>query len=187
MPSPSGNTYSSSSFVLLDTDPQEVSSILSNLDNSSSTGWDNISTKFLKSNRQSLVPILTHIYNICFSKGVFPNAFKLAIVHPIFKSGNKDEISNYRPISVLTTLSKILEKLLNSRLKNYLNEKNILSDFQFGFRNGRSTEDAVLALTDKIVKHLDRKEKCIGAFLDLSKAFDTVSIPIQTGTDRYSR
>ncbi|CAG9121615.1 unnamed protein product [Plutella xylostella] len=115
---------------------------------------------------------------MCFKNGVFPDLFKKSLIHPIHKGGNRDVVGNYRPISVLPALSKILEKLMNSRLTNYLEKENLISNSQFGFRAGRSTEDAVSSLTEYIVDLLDNKRKCIGIFLDLAKAFDTVSIPI---------
>lgn len=86
-------------------------------------------------------------------------------------------MDNYRPISILTTLSKVYERILNSRLVKYLEHNNLLADSQYGFRNGRSTDDAVHELTQTVVRALDRREKCLTVFLDLSKAFDTVSVP----------
>lgn len=74
-------------------------------------------------------------------------------------------------------LCKIFEKLINKRLTNYLDKYNVLSDLQFGFRHARSTEDAVIALTTLIIEKLDNRKKCISVFLDLQKAFNTISIP----------
>lgn len=87
---------------------------------------------------------------------------------------------------MLTSISKIIEKLINNRLITYLNKFNILSDRQYGFRRGKSTQDAVIDLTSKIIEQLDNKGKCLTVFLDLKKAFDTVSVPIlvqKTGKD----
>lgn len=168
----------SNSFVLLDTDQHEIDSILMNLKSDSAPGWDNISAKLLKNIRQYVVPILTHISNLCIKQGVFPNSLKQSIIIPIHKCGDTDDINNYRPISVLTAISKVLEKLLNSRLTNYLNKYNLLSPSQYGFQQGKSTEDAVTALTSLIVDQMDQGKKSIAVFLDLKKAFDTVSIPI---------
>lgn len=167
-----------SSFVLLDTDPDEVDRVLMNLRSDSAPGWDNISTKYLKFARKEVVLIIAHLANLCFRKGVFPAQLKLSIITPVHKGGDGDDVNNYRPISVLPVISKILEKLINIRLLSFLNRYNILSPNQFGFRQGKSTEDAVLALSSLVTKHLDLGRKCLTVFLDLKKAFDTVSVPI---------
>lgn len=168
----------SSSFVLYETDLQEVDSILVGLDSKSSPGWDEIPTKFLKLARDLVVPLISRLANLCFKKGIFPTALKKSVVTPVHKGGDADDVSNYRPISVLPCISKIIEKLLNCRLIAYLNKNNILSNSQFGFRKGRSTQDAVLELTSEIINKVDKGDKCLAVFLDLKKAFDTVSVPI---------
>lgn len=167
-----------SSFVLLDSDPFEVEHILMQSNSTSANGWDGIPTSFIKLCRSFLLPFLTQLANLCFKTGVFPIALKKSIITPVYKSGNRDEVSNYRPISVLPSIAKILEKLINKRIVNYLNKFNILAKTQFGFRKHLSTEDAVTDLTDLIVNKLDQGKKCLTVFLDLKKAFDTVSIPI---------
>jgi retron-type reverse transcriptase len=100
---------------------------------------------------------------------------KLAIVSPIYKANENNLFENYRPISVLTCFSKLLEKLMYKRLYNYVEKHQILSEHQFGFRRNKSTEHAILELTDKISKAMDEGLYTIGIFLDLSKAFDTVN------------
>lgn len=172
------NNCQISSFVLLEADHQEVVSVLMGLRSESAPGWDNISTKFLKMSKDLVVPIICHLTNLCFREGVFPLPLKQSIVTPVFKGGKRDDVNNYRPISVLPTISKIIEKLINTRLLKFLNKFNILSDSQFGFRQGKSTEDAVLALTTRISDCLDSGKKCLTVFLDLKKAFDTISLPI---------
>lgn len=174
------NTVSSqcNSFVLLETDAAEVERTILSLRADCATGWDGIPARILIACRNALVSPIMHICNISISSGVFPNGFKKAIVHPIYKNGDRDSVNNYRPISILTSLSKILEKIINNRLINYLESQNILSNNQFGFRKNRSTEDAISTLVNFIAAKLDGKERCLGIFLDLSKAFDTVSIPI---------
>jgi hypothetical protein len=171
------NSSNSSSFALFETDHHEVESILMSLKSASAPGCDNIPTQFLKLAKIVVVPVIAHLANLCFDKGIFPKIFKRSIVTPVHKSGIREEPNNYRPISVLTAISKIIEKLINTRLVNYLNKYNLLSDCQYGFRQGRSTEDAVLALTTLISNNLDKGEKCIAVFLDLKKAFDTVYLP----------
>lgn len=166
------------SFGLLSTDNSEVESIILNLKNDSAVGSDGISSYLLKMVRKSIVPSLTYIFNLCFETGVFPLALKHSLVHPIHKSGSRTCVNNYRPISVLPALSKVLEKLINKRLTGYLEKHKLLADSQYGFRAGKSTEHAVVSLVDYIVSNLDKKRKCISIFLDLAKAFDTVSIPL---------
>ncbi|CAG9123284.1 unnamed protein product [Plutella xylostella] len=102
----------------------------------------------------------------------------MAIVTPVHKGGSRDSVDNYRPISVLPVLSKIMEKLINNRLKKFLADNHLISKNQYGFRTGVSTEDAVLNMTQEITQRLDSREKCAGVFLDLAKAFDTVSVSI---------
>lgn len=171
------SSKSGSSMVLLETTEMDVEGIILTLKLDSATGWDGIPLNVIRATRTVLVPIITHVCNLAISSGVFPAVFKRAVVHPIHKSGRRDDVNNYRPISVLSAMSKILERVLNKSLLSFLNVNNILSPNQFGFRRGMSTEDAVLALTEHAVRTLDNKHKCLGIFIDLSKAFDTVSAP----------
>lgn len=165
------------SLVLLPVDEAEISALITGLKNESSTGIDNISNKLLKEFKHLLISPLSHIFNLCIQLGIFPSILKKSVVSPIYKSGDRDRIQNYRPISILPSISKLLEKALNTRLINFLENQNLLSQNQFGFRKGKSTDDAVLELTNYISSNLDTKKKVITIFLDLAKAFDTVSIP----------
>lgn len=166
------------SFVLLDTDEAEVERIIMDLKDDSAVGWDNISNKMLKRYRHILVSPLTYIFRKCLAQGVFPKCLKKAVIIPVYKSGNKDQISNYRPISLLPAISKILEKIINIRLVRYFEKYSVFSRSQYGFRPKLSTADAVHQLTNYLVQELDKGNKTLGIFLDLAKAFDTVSVPI---------
>lgn len=170
-------TSISNSLGIISTNESQVLNIIQGLRGNCATGCDGIPAKLIKDSRLILAPSIAHICNLSFESGVFPNAFKKALVSPIFKSGDRHEVSNYRPISILTSLSKILERILNINLTNFLNKYNVIARNQFGFRSGVSTEDAVVSLTDAIVRRIDKKHKCYAIFLDLSKAFDTVSVP----------
>lgn len=172
------STMVPNSMALYYVDNKEIENIISGLRSDSATGYDGIPTSLIKACKHSLVLPMKHICNLALSTGKFPNAFKIALVHPIHKGGDRDSVNNYRPISVLTGLSKILEKVLNLRLINYLEGQKLIASNQFGFRSGKSTEDAVMSLTETITRHLDQKLKCLAIFVDLSKAFDTVSVPI---------
>lgn len=120
---PGNIKQSLNSMALLSVDDKEIDNIILSLKDKSAVGWDGISTSVIKSARHILIPLLSHLFNIALSSGIFPRAFKRAIVHPVFKSGDRDSVSNYRPISVLTVLSKIFEKVLNSRLVSFLIRK----------------------------------------------------------------
>ncbi|CAH2236938.1 jg23386 [Pararge aegeria aegeria] len=170
--------YPLNSFVLLNTDIFEVTSIINSLKNTNSIGFDGISIKILKQNKETIASLLVHICNLSFNSGTFPNIFKKSIVTPVYKQGDKNIISNYRPISILPAMSKILERIINKQLVKYLESNNLLANNQYGFRKQRSATDAVFDLVDGVVRHIDDGEKCLAIFLDLAKAFDTVSIPI---------
>ena len=151
--------------------------ILISLDSKSAVGCDGIPTSFLKLARPIVVPMITYLFNLCFECGVFPDVLKKAIITPVYKSGDRDDMGNYRPISVLPAISKILEKLINNRILSYLAKYDILSSSQYGFRKNVSTVDAVLAVSGLLVNKLDSGKKCLTVFIDLKKAFDTVSVP----------
>ncbi|CAG9135958.1 unnamed protein product [Plutella xylostella] len=166
------------SFGLLPTDHTEIQLIINNMRADCATGWDGIPVKLIKVAKDLILAPLVHIVNLSLDSGIFPTALKRSVVHPIYKDGDKSLPSNYRPISVLPSISKILETIINKRLLKYLESLNLLSENQYGFRSARSTEDAVARLTATVVKHIDEGDRCAGIFLDLAKAFDTVSIPI---------
>jgi hypothetical protein len=121
---------------------------------------------------------LAHIFNACLTLGVFPGQFKEAIVIPIHKGKDRCDTGNYRPISLLSTLSKILEKAVKNRLVGFLDDGCFFSGNQYGFRTGMGTQDALDAFVGGVTRGLDDGDKCLAIFLDLSKAFDTVSHPI---------
>ena len=152
----------------------EVKSIIDNLKDGSS-GWDEISSRIVKSTYQSFLVPLTHIMNISILHGVFPNEMKIAKVIPLFKSGDVMIMSNYRPVSVLPLFSKILERLMYTRLLSFINENGLFYKYQFGFREGHSPNLAIIFLVDKISNALEEGDYVLGLFLDFSKAFDTVN------------
>ena len=134
-------------------------------------GIDNIGPKILKEFCLDIVNPLTHIFNLSLSTGVVSDSLKLAKVMPIYKKGNRSEPGNYRPIFLLTVTNKIMEKLMCTRLYNFLQVNKILYKFQFGFRKHHSTIFALLEVLDNIYHHLDKHEFVIGIY---QKAFDTV-------------
>ena len=156
------------------TSQDELLKIISDMKNTTA-GHDNINMRIIKSSKYYLLSPLLHICNICLSSGIFPDDLKIAKIIPIYKKGDKDTFSNYRPISILPALSKVLEKLLYKRLVSFLDKHKILFDNQFGFRKGLSTEMAIHTLTEKYYEAMDNNDFMVGIFLDFSRAFDTIS------------
>lgn len=165
-------------FFLFPTDHIEVKNIIRNLKNHTAPGWDGITSEILKKVLDQVIDPITHIMNLSLSSGVFPEIFKKGTIIPIFKNGNKEEIGNYRPITLLPTLSKVLEKIVKKRLLSYVQKHHLISNKQFGFQNNKSTEHAFDELTKYVTDNLDSGKRCIGVFLDLAKAFDTISIKL---------
>ena len=165
--------FSGEKMVLPETNANEIEEIICGLNNVGA-GIDNINAKLFKSTYKTILPHLVYFFNICLEKGVFPSKLKIAVIKPIFKAGNPRIFSNYRPISILPFLSKILEKLIHIRLLQHFIKNNLLSNQQFGFRKGYSTYMPMLLIQDMITKAFEEDEYVVGIFLDLRKAFDTV-------------
>ena len=151
--------------------------ITTNFKNSNSVWWDNIPTNVLKTNVMILAPILSNLINKSLTQGLFPQSLKRAKNFPVFKSKDKLNIANYRPISILPVISKVYKKIY-SRFYDYFSTNNILSSSQFGFWSGASTEHVLLKFNDDILKCLDENKVGIATFMDLSKAFDCADYKI---------
>ena len=137
-------------------------------------GVDNISTKVIKEIAIYIADVLCHIINLSIEKGIWPNALKTAEVIPVHKAGSKSCPSNYRPISLVSNIAKIFEKILHNRIYNFVTKCGIISDKQYGFIKKLGTKDALQYLTDILYQKLDKSTPTIITFLDLAKAFDTV-------------
>lgn len=153
----------------------EVILLIHNLNNKKSSGPDNIPAAIIKNNALTFAKILYQIFNLIVQTGSYPDCLKIAKVVPIFKSGETSDCNNYRPISTLSVFNKILEKMLVTRILNFLNQHDVFYRFQYGFRQGSSTQTAVLELVDDIVEGIDKGKFVGGLFLDLKKAFDTLN------------
>ena len=140
-----------------------------------STGPDGVSNYLLKKLISVIKTPLCVIFNKSLQSGVFPDLMKLARVLPLFKSGDQSIPDNYRPISLLPVLSKVLEKIVYQRMVEYLDKNNVIFPRQFGFRKGYSTSDAVLNFVGNALKAFDDKMFVLAIFIDLKKAFDMVS------------
>ena len=183
IPLPSGtfhnylNGHYPTNFFMRPTDALEIITITNTLNKKRSSGFDNISTIILCSTIDEIATPLAHIINQSFNTGIVSGNLKTAKVIPIFKSGDNTVLNNYRPISILPAISKVLEKLVCNRLVGFLEENDILYKHQYGFRSKHSTTHPVLKLIKDIADANDKNTKytTLAVFIDLSKAFDTIN------------
>ena len=153
----------------------EITHIINHLNFNKSCGPDNINAKILKISLPVITPLLTSLCNDCLQYGVFPKCLKIAKVVPIFKSGCNYDICNYRPISILSVFSKIIEKIVYKRTVDFLNKHFVLIPNQYGFRSNISNIHAVLDIVSSCYENIESKQFSGLIFLDLAKAFDTVN------------
>ena len=153
----------------------EVKKHLKQLKRKKAEGIDEIPNCILRDCAHELAPPIAHIINLSLKSAQIPEDLKTAKITPIFKDGEKSKYTNYRPISVLPTISKILERCVYNQFIRHLESHNLLSSQQYGFRKKRCTKIATVLFLDEIYKAMDRGNLTGTLFVDLSKAFDTVS------------
>ena len=167
---------SSSQFYIEYTDAEKIEATILGLANKDSEGVDGISTKFLKRICEQIAQPLSYIINQSLFSGIFPDRLKIAKVIPLYKNNDEpeDDFQNYRPISILTGLSKVFEKIMNLQLTQYLNVNGKFAPNQYGFRKNHSTELAATELIDRLTQDAMYERNPFSIFIDLSKAFDTL-------------
>ena len=166
-------TRQQNTFVFFNTDCSEINKIINSF-KSKPSHINTVPSFAFKHISSILSPILTTLINESVTAGVFPDCLKIARVIPIYKSGKKNYVKNYRPISTLPFLSKIIERLMHSRVVSFFSKFNLFYGDQFGFLKHKSTCDAILKFTDKCYTTLNDREIMLSVFLDFSKAFDTI-------------
>ena len=164
----------SSSIFFEPVDEREIISTINLLPMKKSVGHDNIPVTFIKLVVKIIAPFLTKLINASFELGMFPNILKIVKVIPIHKSGDKQIVNNYRPISLLSPFSKIYKKLIFNRFFKFLDKKSILIPTQYGFRPHHSTQHAILDIITTANHNIENKDFTALVTLDLTKAFDTV-------------
>ena len=162
------------SFALTPVTEYEVLGMLLKLHTNKACGADGLHPKYIKDIAEVITAPLTHIINLSIEQGIVPEELKTAKVTPLFKGGNKEYATNYRPISNLPIFAKILEGLIYERLSQYFISKNLLSTDQYGFRQGKSTKGALIRFINHIENNIDQGQKTGAVYIDLKKAFDTV-------------
>lgn len=153
----------------------ELRNIILSFPNKYSSGYDEIPMPVIKNSVDLLIKPLMHVINSSFISGIFPPKLKTSKIKTVFKKGNQYDPENYRPLSIVPTISKIFEKAMLVQLINYLESNNLFDDYQHGFRSGKSVVTAGIDLIETIVDTVDCGDNAVGIFMDLRKAFDSVS------------
>ena len=155
--------------------PGEIADIIKESKSKVSTDIDGLSMKLLKTVAIEISFPLSHIFNLSLSQGIFPSALKYSKIIPLHKAGSAMSCDNYRPIALVSTISKILEKFVSIKLTNHLELNKLIHPNQFGFQRMKNTEQNLLNVINVISTALNNGDYCIGIFLDLKKAFDCVN------------
>ena len=164
----------SDDFCLSNTSEEKVLKIMTNIESSKAAGVDKLSGRFLKDGGNILAKPISTLCNLSISQGVFPNACRVAKLKSIFEKGKKTDPSNYRPISLLPSVSKIIERVIHDQTNAFLSDEDILYNYQSGFRGNHSRNLSLSFLTDKVLKGFDRGLLTGMILIDLQKAFDTI-------------
>ena len=154
---------------------QEIKKHIWLLKNNKSSGVDHILNEFLKNCPEELIIVIVKFFNIVLESGIVPNDWTIGIIKPLYKNkGDKNEVNNYRGITLLSCMGKLFTSILNARLYTYLTRENILGNEQAGFRAQHSTLDHIFALHILSKFYIDQKKPLFCAFVDYSKAFDFI-------------
>ena len=159
------------SFYLQNTDETEIMSIIEGFENSKASDNPVVVLKYCA---PTVAGTISRIINKCIDTGVFPSVLKIGNISPIYRKGPKDKLANYRPISILPVFGKIFEKVIYTRLHDFLTKNKIISEFQFGFQKFHSTIHAIHDSIDFIKQSHSTSRHVLALFIDLSKAFDTI-------------
>ena len=162
------------SIYLKPTTTEEINQIISSNKSKTSTDIDNLNMKILKITKDYIGAPLSNIFNLCISSKTFPEKLKTLIISPIFKKNENTDINNYRPISIIPQISKILERIIYNRIIDFITKNNIINQNQFGFIKKHNTTDAILDLYNHIILNKNKNKAINTVFIDLSKAFDTI-------------
>jgi hypothetical protein len=164
-----------SSIFIYPVTEEEVINLTESLKGKPTAGDDDIPETLVKQRIHLIKGPLAHIYNLSLNSGVFPDVWKTAKVKPLYKKGDKYDMRNYRPISIIPVFAKLLKRLMNNRIISFLYENKIFSEAQNGFRKGNSIDTAVHSFIERIQEALDKRVHTVGIFIDLTKAYDVLN------------
>ena len=167
-------TQANSSFRFQSIDKDELLAIIKQLKPKSSFGLDNIPTKIMIKSLKAIPDVSVHLINKVLGDGIFPQRLKYSVIKPLFKSGDSDDINNYRPISIVNSYSKIFEKVMATQIAEYLEKNKLFCESQYGFRKNRSTNQTILTLVDTVLEEKNSKKYSMDVYCDIRKAFDTL-------------
>lgn len=154
---------------------KRIEKIIKSMNVKKSPGYDGIRVCDIKNASTSMVPVITHLINRCLETSTYPDLLKIGIIRPIHKKGKYNEYNNYRPITILSCIDKIIERYIGDELNKYLYDNNIINSRQFGFQRNKSTTQLLRLFTDEINKYLNNKNHVLAVFIDFSKAFDVLN------------
>ena len=160
------------------TNAEEVRRLCVDINPMKSSGMDEISSKICKDAFMVLINQLVYLFNSSLLIAVFPDAWKVAKVVPLYKGGDREDVGNYRPVSLLPLPDKLLEKIVHKQSNDFWDENDFLSHEQGGFRKGYSTVSTITDLTHDLFTQMNVENTTVAAFVDLRKAFDTVNLTI---------
>lgn len=154
---------------------KDIQNIIKKMSCNKSPGIDNVRMIDIRNSNETILKIITKLINLSLKEGIIPKEMKISIIKPIYKQGQRNEFSNYRPIAILSNLEKILERYISIHVKKFLTSQNIINEHQYGFQRGRSTSTLLENFTNFINSKLNNNKVIIALFIDYSKAFDTIN------------
>lgn len=170
--------FNNKTMYLIPCDEQEILKTINVMHEGKAPGWDGIDINTVKNLKEAIAPILAKLINNMLSTGVFPQSLKKGKIIPIYKSGDKVNVANYRPITTLSTFAKIYEKILSTRLTKFIEKTFQFDKRQYGFQSNSNTQAAITHVLNFIANNLDQHQYVVAIFVDLRKAFDTVDFEV---------